>query len=167
VSKNCDKETLLQYESHVIDDIVEKVPNLATLFLDEVNGGQLSEAQLDEAGIPLVPNDDRRTMDKDQRSQSHQRAVMLSNHSSRQRRKEWKDRGRNKSDLIIQEGDHTILGALDNIGVVGKKRKKRAPNRSKEVIEEEKRMQQLARIVKAQARDLKNSLSYESCDEIM
>ena len=71
------------------------------------------------------------------------------------------------SDLIIQEGDHTILGALDNIGVVGKKRKKRAPNRSKEVIEEEKRMKQLARIVKSQARDLKNSLSYESCDEIM
>ena len=111
----------------MIDDIVEKVPNLATLFLDEVNGGQLSEAQLDEAGIPLVPNDDRRTMDKDQRSQSHQRAVMLSNHSSRQRRKEWKDRGRNKSDLIIQEGDHTILGALDNIGVVGKRERNELP----------------------------------------
>jgi hypothetical protein len=77
--KNCDKDTLLQYESHVIDDIVDKVPTLATLFLDIVNGGQLTETQLDDAGIPLVPNNDRRTMDKDQRSQSHQRVVMLSN----------------------------------------------------------------------------------------
>jgi len=161
--KNCDKDPLLQYESHVIDDIVDKVSTLATLSLDIVNGGELLHA-----GIPFVPNNDRRTMDKYQRSQPHQHAVMLSNQSSRRRRKEWKDRSRNKNYHVVEEDEHAIVDEIDNVDGVGKKRKKRAPNRSKEVIEEEKRLKKHTRGEKVQVRELKNGPQYEeSCNDNM
>ena len=73
------------------------MPAMIDLFLQEDTedpnsalGGQVTEHQLDDLGIPrLEDNDDRRHMDKDQRAQSYQRAVMLTNNASRARRQEY------------------------------------------------------------------------------
>ena len=44
---------------------------------------------MDDAGIPTIVTDDRRSATKDHRTQNQQRAVMLSNPASRKRRKDW------------------------------------------------------------------------------
>jgi hypothetical protein len=38
------------------------------LFLDELHGGQITEAQMDAVGIPTVENDDHRSLTKKRQS---------------------------------------------------------------------------------------------------
>jgi transposase len=139
---NCDKETLRQFDANSIDAMVSRIPELVQLFLDEENGGQLTEEELTNAEIPYVPNNDKRDAPKDARTQSQQRAVMLTNPAARKRRKEWIDNRNKKSCTISTSSD---LSGIDQADGVGKKRKRR-PNRPKEVIEEEKKQKALRKM---------------------
>jgi hypothetical protein len=100
---------------------------------------------MDEVGIPSVPSNDRRTKPKDERHQSHQRAVMLSNAASRKRRKDYIERQESVGAIPTQPN---INETSDQTETTNKKRK-RAPNRPKEVIEEEKRQKQARKLAKS------------------
>jgi hypothetical protein len=126
---NCDKTTLSQYEQSTIDHILTQIPGLSETFL-KTNGGQITEAEMDKVGIPKVSSDDRRLMPKDERTQSHQRAVLINHSASVSRRKIWLEQQE-------QKGLHAAAKKQSNSS--GEKRK-RAPNRPKEIIDEEKRL---------------------------
>lgn len=139
--ENMDTAALKAFSKEQIDSIVEKVPELAVAFLDEEKGGQITEAQFDEAGIPQCMTDDRRTLPKDARCLSHQRAVLISNPASRKRRQEWlkkKEKPAQIAPIMSTANSPTAQTAA------GTKRK-RAPNRPKEVIAEENRQKQARR----------------------
>jgi len=121
-----------------MDNIISKIPALSKHFLDEVTGGRITEAQMDEAGIPTIDNDDRRTMAKDERTQSKERAVLVSNPAARKRRKEW---------IQAKEQKAAETEARKALEASGEKRK-RAPNRPKEVIEAEKKAKEEKRLSK-------------------
>jgi hypothetical protein len=139
---NCDPTILKQYNAVDIENIVDKIPALSQLFLDETTGGQITEEQMDQAGIPSVASNDRRLAPKDKRTQNQQRAVMLSNQASRRRRKDWLQARKKRDDkdpntaTVESNGSSTITGST----------RKRAPNRSKDVIEAEKRQKQMRRL---------------------
>ena len=75
---------------------------------------------MDQAGFPTILGVDHRILPKDQRTQSHQRAVLLNNVGARTRRIEWINNHQNR----ISKDSNII--------------RKRAPKRSREVIEKEK-----------------------------
>jgi hypothetical protein len=133
-----DKATLVQFSEEKIDSFVGKVSELIVPFLDEASGGQTTEAQFDDIGIPKCESDDHRTAPKDARCLSYQRAVMLNNAASRKRRQEWINRRKKPATNSLDSTTESTLAKP-----VGKTHKRR-PNRSKEVIQEEKR-QKLAR----------------------
>jgi len=85
---NCDPGVLKQFNANDVSDIITKIPALAELFLNESSGGQVTETQMDDAGIPTIVTDERRSATKDHRTQNQQRAVILSNPASRKRRKD-------------------------------------------------------------------------------
>lgn len=132
--RNMDEQVLRQYDKVTLDSIIAKIPQLAEVYLDEETGGQISESQMDEFGIPRTVNDDKRSAPKDQRSQSNQRAVMLSNPASRKRRKEWVRRHESKASGMK---DSEAPANTDDDTSAGTKRK-RKPNRPKAEIEAEK-----------------------------
>jgi len=65
---NCDSTTLKQFNVNDIENIDIKIPGLAEIFL---NDGQVTETQMNEAGIPSISTDDRRSTPKDKRTQNH------------------------------------------------------------------------------------------------
>jgi hypothetical protein len=136
---NCDLTTLEQYDSQTIDHIISSIPQLSEYFLDEAVGGQLTEEQMDAAGIPTVESNDRRVKLKDLRSQSHQRAVLISNPASRKRRKDWIESRNRASDR------RNSLGA-ENLEENSSIKRKRAPNRPAEVIAEEKKQKAMRKL---------------------
>lgn len=145
---NMDLAALRAFSKQQIDSFVEKVSELTVAFLDEENGGQITEGQFDEAGIPQCETDDRRTLPKDARCLSNQRAVLISNPASRKRRQDWlKKRGKSAQNTLVTP-------ATDDppVQTVAGTKRIRAPNRPKEVIEEEKRQKQARREERATAR---------------
>jgi hypothetical protein len=108
-----------------------------------LNDGQVTETQMDEAGIPSIRMDDRRTAPKDKRTQNQQRAVLLSNPASRQRRKDWLQSRKKKEELNVT----VAITSMETNAVVGSKRK-RAANRPKDVIAEEKRLKEIKKLAK-------------------
>jgi hypothetical protein len=135
---NCDKTTLESIDADTIDHIISKIPELSKHFLDEVDGGRVTEAQMDAAGIPTIDNDDRRTTAKDERTQSKERAVLVSNPAARKRRKEW---------VLGREQKAAETETRKALEASGEKRK-RAPNRPKHVIEDEKKAREDRRLEK-------------------
>ena len=126
---NMDHDSLHQFDNMTLNDFVSKVPDLATSFLEQ---GQITEKQFDDVGIPKSVSDDRRSLPKDERCLSYQRAVMITNQFSRKRRQNWlAKRHINQVNTLQRE----TAGAPTSL----KKKRVRAPNRSKEEIEEEKR----------------------------
>lgn len=146
---NMDAEALSNFDANTINGFVSKIPDLASLFLDESSGGQITEKQFDDLGIPQTESDDRRTIPKDQRCLSNQRAVMISHQASRKRRQDWLNK-KAKSSPVLQE---TITQDDDSKPIAPSNKRKRAPNRPREVIEAEK-AQKLAR---RQERELKGN----------
>jgi hypothetical protein len=63
-----DEATLKQCSKDQIDMFVGKGSELTIPFLNEASGGQISEKQFDDAGIPKCESDDRRTLPKDART---------------------------------------------------------------------------------------------------
>ena len=100
------------------------------------------ERQMDERGIPSVVTDDRRTAPKDQRTQSHQSSLLLNHPDSIKRRREWLARQQEKL------SDHEEKERLETLVI----KRKRAPNRRKEVIEEEKQLKNARQQLKIQQR---------------
>jgi hypothetical protein len=141
---NCKKAERKEFDDDMINQMLSVIPGLVDLFLDEDSGGQISEEQMDAVGIPAIANDHRRTMPKDKRSLSQQRAVLLNCPAARTRRKEWIERHRkivttNATDLVVDGTNAPIIPSI---------RKRRAPNRPKTVIDAEKREQEQKRATK-------------------
>lgn len=115
-----------------LTEIVNKIPELATYFLD-TNEGQLTEEVMDQFIICRFQVDDRRTVDKDKRCQSHQRAVVLNSEGAIARRKQWLEA------RVAKQGSSSSNRSTPNDQAKdGGHKRRRAPNRSKEVIEAEK-----------------------------
>jgi hypothetical protein len=132
---NCDSATLKEYSHETICHIYSKISELSKCFLDIENGGQITEAQMDAAGIPIVHTYDIRTAPKDQRTQSHQRAVLLTNPASLLRRKAWLTKQELKKSQIATDLQSSTTGI----------KRKRAPNRPKHIIEEERKLKEQRR----------------------
>lgn len=88
---------------------------------------------MDQFNICRFEVDDRRTLDKDKICQSHQRAVVLNSIGAITRRKQWLESRKSKTRTISSSG----IVPTDPSNLCSKKRR-RAPNRSKEVIQAEK-----------------------------
>lgn len=140
---NCDESVLKQFDAEMIEEIIYKIPGLVEHLLDESNGGQVTEQVMDEVGIPSIERDDRRTTPKDQRTQNQQRAVMLNHPAARKRRKEWLS-----TKKMREEQKKDKRGDTCGDEAPGTKRK-RAPNRPKEVISEEKRQKEQRKVARS------------------
>jgi hypothetical protein len=114
---NCHKLTIERLGHQKMADILEKIPDIANLYLSE-SGGQIKEEEFDAWGIPAIENDDRRTMLKHERCLSHQRAVIVNWQASVERRKTYLETKKNKK-----------IGAAEE--TTGTKQRKRRPNRQK------------------------------------
>ncbi len=80
-----------------VDYYISLIPYLAELFLrSDGNGGQIEEEQFDSLRIARSPLDSKNSLDKDKRSQSHQRAVILTCYGSFQRRQAWLQKKKSK-----------------------------------------------------------------------
>lgn len=120
---NCDIETLNEYDAGQLDAIIDSVPSFVEEFVNEETGGQVLESSMD-AGIPNIPNDDRRIAPKDARTQSQQRAVMVSNTAARKRRKHWilqhrKDKEKTAETHVLEDPSSSTSSS---------RKRKRAPN---------------------------------------
>lgn len=118
-----------------MNHIAAKIPELANIFLET---GQITEDQFHCFGIPEIKSDDRRTKPKDQRELSNQRAVLLTSEASRSRRKQY----------LLSKEPVSTANALGDDNVPKRKRK---PNRPREVIEAEK----AAKLARKEARESK------------
>jgi hypothetical protein len=135
---NCDKTVLQTFDGDTIEHIISKIPELSKHFLDEDNGGRVTEAQMDVVGIPTIQNDDKRSTSKDERTQSEERAVIISNPAARKRRKDWIQAREQRA------AETEARKALEPSGEKGK----RAPNRPTYVIEAEKKAKEDKRLKK-------------------
>ncbi len=127
---NCEKDVLDSLGPNRLNEIIDKIPTVAMHFMNDEEG-QLTERDMDLEGIPRFETDDRRSLEKDQRVQSHQRAVVLNASGTRARRKEWNKAHSAKTPSNKQ----TDQEGKEDVGTT----RKRKPNRAKEVIEAEKR----------------------------
>ena len=140
----CDSATLDNYSNEVIEDIVSKVPALAEIFLQT---GQITEGQMDAANIPRIVNDDRRTLEKDKRCQSHQRAVWLNSVEARIRRQEYMEAKKKKPNQQLPISGNDAQSAARSVS----SKPKRKPNRSQEEIAAERAERDARRLLRNQA----------------
>lgn len=140
---NCRQDILESIGKTKLDDVALKIPDMAEHFKDS-HEGELREDVMDEFGVPTVEIDDRRKLPKHNRTQSHQRAVVLNPSGARKRRKEYlAKRKMSKTQIVDQE-------------VEPKAKRPRKPNRSKEEIEASKRAAEKQRAEKAAKKAKKN-----------
>jgi hypothetical protein len=119
-----------------------KIPDLSKYFVDN-DVGQLTEVVMDSFGIPRFETNDKRTTDKDQRTQSQQRAVVLNSAGARDRRKRWIQSRRGQTAARIDDDGEAVAEDL-----ISHRKRSRAPNRPKDVIEAEKALKRQRKAVR-------------------
>jgi hypothetical protein len=131
---NCDKRTTDRLGNEKIQEILTEIPNIAQHYRKD-NGGQVTEEELTSHKIPIIESSDRRKTSKEERALSRQRAVVVNWKASIHRRKSYLlKKSTNQNNQNQQPNNSTSDLQEDS----KKERKKRAPNRGKEVIENEK-----------------------------
>ena len=135
---NCSKSTLQSLNKGELDFIEAKMPEMVEIFLDKEKGGQITEKEFNDLGIAGVISDngDRRTTDKDKRTQSHQCAVLLNSAAARARRRKWIDDKAAKVAIKQQKQQQSVTIIEEATETIATRRRK--PNRPKDVIENEK-----------------------------
>jgi hypothetical protein len=165
---NCSKDVLNTISPEELDNIEEKIPELAKYFLDS-SEGQLREEVMDQYNIRRFDVNDRRTLDKDKRCQSHQRAVVLNSFGAIKRRKAWLESRKSKKRPSLS-ADLLPTDSLNN----STSKRSRAPNRDKQVILAEKALKRQRKIDRESrvaakhgqdSRELHES-EMEDCDEL-
>jgi hypothetical protein len=148
---NCDAEVLGDICSAEIDFILSTIPELAKLFLIH---GHITEQDMDTFNIRRTSGtSDRRSSEKDQRTQSQQRAVWVNNEASRERRRQWIANRQQPRTTIAHSLDQAIplstSSSSHDVSNVSQ-RKRRSPNRPREVIEAEMLEKEIRRAAKRQ-----------------
>jgi hypothetical protein len=115
--KDISSETIKRLEENW-DSLVEKMGD----------SGQLTEADLDAANIPRPSQVTKSNMEKDEKVQHQQRAILLTAQSSVSRRREWRAKKDSKTSSTIREPRKRGRPPLKSKGIQSKNKKLRMDN---------------------------------------